>query len=74
MNNKLILSSIILTFSGVSLYSFAVNPKSYSSIAIGVDNTESSGIGSIAIGNGIGGDTTKSEQNLSVVIGLNANL
>ncbi len=34
MNNKLILLSIILTLSGVSLYSFAVNPKGYSSINI----------------------------------------
>ncbi|EOE1187336.1 YadA-like family protein [Proteus mirabilis] len=71
MNNKLILSSILLTLSGVSLCSFAANPKGYSSIAIGADNTESSGIGSIAIGKGIG-DATRSEQNFSVVIGPNS--
>lgn len=62
MNNKLILSSIILTLSGVSLYSFAVNPKGYSSInipkkggagasvVIGYDSTTEAGIFSTIVG------------------------
>lgn len=47
------------------------NAKGPLSIAIGSKNTSSSGIGSIAIGDGLS-DHTKSEQNFSVVIGAKA--
>ncbi|EOG5617079.1 YadA-like family protein [Proteus mirabilis] len=47
------------------------NAKGFSSIAIGSKDTESAGIGSIAIGDGLGANT-KSDQNFSVVIGAKA--
>lgn len=51
---------------------FVASSANLSSTNIGATDTHTSSIGSITIGSGVYGDSTKSEQNLSVVIGSKA--